>query len=98
MCRKAFNPGGTSSIYLQFFEEVENSGARNSSGLLDRNLRRMACILCGGTLVRYENISNHMKTFHLPDKTCPTCGKDVPAKDIFSHEKRCISGKEKDAA
>jgi len=99
VCRKAFTPGPTnSSIYVQFFEEVESPGARNASGLLDRNSRRMACTLCGGTLVRYENISYHMKKLHLPAETCPTCGSEVPAKDLFSHKKRCGTRKPKAVA
>lgn len=99
VCRKAFTPGPTnSSIYVQFFEEVESPGARNASGLLDRNSRRMACTLCGGTLVRYENISYHMKKLHLPAETCPTCGSEVPAKDLFSHKKRCGARKPKAVA
>ena len=90
VCRKGINPSTTFSIYSQFFEEVENTGNRSISGLLG-DQRMVGCTFCGGTLVRYGNISHHMKKFHLPDETCPTCGKEIPATDVCSHKKTCKS-------
>ena len=85
VCRKAMCPGPSASIYSQFFKEVE--GSRN--GLLE--VRKVACILCEDTVVSYHDVSKHMKMFHLPDETCPTCSSEISAENFSAHKKWCAS-------
>merc|ERR1719319_661268 len=46
------------------------------------------CKLCGKTYAT-RSFGAHMRAMHLPDKTCPGCGKDFRPNRLFRHHQQC---------
>ena len=64
--------------YSEFFTHLE-----------DTSPSRVACKLCGGKNVSYDQYARHMRHFHLPDETCSKCQKDVSARFFRKHWRVC---------
>ena len=71
-------PSSSPLNYSEFFTHLE-----------DTSPSRVACKLCGGKNVSYDQYARHMRHFHLPDETCSKCQKDVSARFFRKHWRVC---------
>jgi len=49
---------------------------------------KVKCKLCEKTYSS-KSFGCHMRTMHLPDETCPGCGKDFRPNQLFRHQQQC---------
>ena len=50
---------------------------------------KVECKLCGKAYSTYRSFGTHMTNIHLPDETCPGCGKEFRPNQLFRHQQQC---------
>ena len=72
------------SIYSKFYTELDENV------FFPAKKARVVCNLCAVKTVGLKHhYSRHFKQFHLPDQTCTSCGKDIPARRFKNHMTFC---------
>jgi len=50
---------------------------------------KVKCKLCGKVYRTCRSFVSHMTNIHLPDETCPGCGKEFRPNHLFRHQQQC---------